>query len=177
MPPLTGLVIILDGDSTKLPRRRRWNQQNPPRQPEYPDLPSPTKTMLGRNEAVYILFGGNRARMKKCTYCGRKFPDEAMVCTIDQNALVACTVPSTFGTLSIAAPFIGWIGVLFCPSRYQSPEVVSLIIAIAALSGLISVLLAWYRHEPYLALRWIGVFFNLVAIIIAGALLLPGGGC
>jgi hypothetical protein len=82
-----------------------------------------------------------------------------------------------FGKLSIAAPFIGWFCVSLCPSRYQSLEVVSLIVAISALGGFISVLLAWYRHEPYLVLRWIGAIFNLVAIIIAGALLLPGGGC
>ena len=28
------------------------------------------------------------ARMKKCTYCGKEYPDEAEVCAIDQQPLV-----------------------------------------------------------------------------------------
>src|SRR4051794_40105076 len=30
--------------------------------------------------------------MKKCTYCGREYPDDAVVCTADQNSLIVAEV-------------------------------------------------------------------------------------
>ena len=30
--------------------------------------------------------------MKKCTYCGREYPDDAVICPVDQNALVVAEI-------------------------------------------------------------------------------------
>jgi len=38
--------------------------------------------------------------MKKCTYCGKEYPDEAQVCAIDQRPLVAMTPPTFSPTVA-----------------------------------------------------------------------------
>ena len=59
--------------------------------------------------------------MKKCTYCGKEYPDEATVCAIDHEPLVAKTPPapevlpvgSTTTTAKLELHEKIWIGLPF----------------------------------------------------------------
>ena len=82
-----------------------------------------------------------------------------------------------FGKLSVAAPFIGVLLIFMCSPHYDSIGVVFCILAISALVGFASAITAWIRHERYWGLWLIGLLLNLAVLVVAGGLLLPGGGC
>src|SRR5438094_77795 len=51
---------------------------------------------------------GSITRMKRCTYCGREHPDEAALCSLDQNPLEFVTSPSATPESSKSQPGKGW---------------------------------------------------------------------
>lgn len=121
--------------------------------------------------------------MKKCSYCGAQYPDDLVVCPIDDTPFdkvfqakrqdTFVNKSTLFGKLSVAAPLIGVLLIFMCSPHYDSIEVVFCILALSALVGFASAITAWIRHEKYWGLRLIGLLLNLAVLLIAGGLLLP----
>ena len=116
--------------------------------------------------------GSKRARMKKCTYCGRRYPDETTACTVDQSPLEFCKAISIFGMLSVAAPFIGgfiiWIMIQndWIVSFLYIPPAFALLIALPSLTGVAFAFVSWIRDEPNRKMRRGGLFFNVAILFI-----------
>ena len=108
-------------------------------------------------------------RMKKCTYCGRKYPDETVACAIDQQSLELCQATSTFGRLSVWAPFIGALlfYILYCVCEQlivvllYIPPLAFLVVSLPSLLGIIFAIVSWKRSEPSRGLRWFGLILNV----------------
>ncbi|MFO1513368.1 MAG: hypothetical protein U1F83_10720 [Verrucomicrobiota bacterium] len=60
--------------------------------------------------------------MKRCTYCGKGHPDEATVCSLDQQPLELITSPSTTTKSSDLQPSKGW------PPQIVVPAVLWLVV-------------------------------------------------
>jgi hypothetical protein len=77
--------------------------------------------------------------------------------------------PSTFGALSIAAPFIG--GVLVYLLIFHSDQIVPayilglLLVPLSPICGVIFAVVAWIRREPSWIFPWIGLLLNLGVLL------------
>jgi hypothetical protein len=71
-------------------------------------------------------------RMKRCTYCGKEYPDEAAVCSIDQQSLTCCTPSPTTST-----------------PQFARRHPIFTVIALSALGGVIGFAggIAWCLHD------------------------------
>lgn len=117
--------------------------------------------------------------MKKCTYCGRKFLDEATECAIDQKSLVPCAPPSPYAWLSLAAPAVGgmliwilmqteWI-LMFA----YLPIAFALLFLLPPSCGLFFVIIACVRRESK-RITFAGLAVNLVILAIYAVLVIFG---
>ena len=91
---------------------------------------------------------------------------------IDQSPLEACKAITIFGTLSVAAPFIGGliIGIMIqtdwiAPFLYIPPAF-ALLVALPSLTGVAFAFVSWTRDEPNRKMRRAGLFFNLAILFV-----------
>lgn len=117
--------------------------------------------------------------MKKCTYCGRKFLDDATECTIDQNPLVPCDASSPYAWWSMAAPAIwGIIIWILMQTEWMLmfaylPIAFALLFLLPPSCGLFFAITAGVRRESK-RLTYLGLAVNLVIFAIYAVLVLFG---
>lgn len=103
--------------------------------------------------------GIKHTRMKKCTYCGKEYPEEATTCALDGQALEVVTVkppelpkpspkpdsipvPAEVRRFNWAAFLLTWIWAA-CNGAFNAPTIILTILAIIPVVG-------WFVFTPIL---------------------------
>ena len=97
--------------------------------------------------------------MKKCSYCGKEYPDEAYVCVIDQEVLID-TGPAVSNDQSFT--------LIFCPSCGKSADIKPVVAAKGSFStpvflagGLIALIFQNVGRERRFRCNTCGVHFGI----------------
>jgi len=169
MPPRTGRGFILDDIFTKRPRRRRWTNQNPARQPEYPDLPSPTETMLVRQcmNISPVIKAPWAIQMYRCFF---------LACVIYFSSylrLLHHGSPISGILITVGFPLCSLLGLLATCIRVPASRWVLSIFGIL-IPGLVSVgIFSVTRHDDWVEWLFIPFFFFIwLALPVYGAIIL-----